>query len=213
LKELSLTLKAGDRVLMTGVSGQGKSTLLEVTAGMLPPTQGEVLLNDKPLNADIFRAMRHRISLISPEFFLFEDTIASNLNLGRPEELSNVLLAEAIERAKLTQLVSTLPDGADTNIGANGAALSLGERQRLILAHLYVKHPDLLLLDEATANLDPALEAEVISELQAYIPKESIVLMVAHKPPQNFQFNLHYQVKAGQLHLIKDSREPSAAAQ
>jgi ATP-binding cassette, subfamily B, bacterial MsbA len=203
LKEIDLVLEAGDRILISGPSGQGKSTLAETIAGLLPPSQGQVFVNNQIFDAKIFNQLRHRISLVSPNFFLFDDTIAANLELGATEENLRTQIDESLDKARLAETCRLMPEGLNKQIGPNGRTLSLGERQRLVLAHLYIKNPDLVLLDEATANMDPELESDVIKRLETFLAPGAIILMVAHKPPKNFCYTRHYHINEGRLLEVK----------
>jgi ABC-type bacteriocin/lantibiotic exporter with double-glycine peptidase domain len=89
----------------------------------------------------------------------------------------------------------------DSRIGVNGAELSVGQRQRVLLARLYLKQPDLVLLDEATANLDPSLESLLLNRLEQFLQPHAIVVMVAHKPPPNYRFTHHYRIENGRIAL------------
>ncbi len=200
LNNVNFTANAGDRILIKGPSGHGKSTFLEVLCGILPPTGGGVYYNGKPLGEDLFYTMRPHIAYISPTVYLFQDTLKANLLIGCPEkesELDNVLKLSGLDK-----VASELPGGLDTPIGIDGNALSLGQRQRVILARLYLRNPSLVILDEATANIDKKLEKELMHNLLTYINPETIIIMVAHKEPKGFEFNKSFIMENGTLKSV-----------
>jgi len=197
LSNINFEARAGDRILIKGPSGHGKTTFLEILCGILPPTEGSVLYDGMPLNEELFYDIRPYITYVSPTVYLFQDTLKMNLLIGCPEKENQ--LEKAISLAGLSNVVSELPKGLDTYIGTDGDALSLGQRQRVILARLYLKDPRIILFDEATANLDKQLEKDIIDNLASYISPESIVIMVAHKEPPNMNFNKRFKIENGTL--------------
>ena len=197
LRELNFTARAGDRILITGPSGQGKSTFLEVLCGLLPPDAGEVRVNDGTLDSDLFHRVRAGIAYVAPDLYLFRGTLRVNLTLGARAGPDDI--ARAVKLAGLEELVAALPDGLDSSIGVDGNELSLGQRQRVILARIYLKHPSLVLLDEATANLDPKLERDLIDRLQSFVDPDAIIVMIAHKAPPNYRYNCCFTMENGRL--------------
>ncbi|MBW8039161.1 MAG: ABC transporter ATP-binding protein [Planctomycetes bacterium] len=197
LNNINFMAQAGDRILIQGPSGQGKSTFLEILCGILPPSRGTVLFDDNPLNETLFYKIRPFIVYASPTVYLFEDTLLANLTMGSSFTEKN--LNEAITLSGLQEVVSELPNGLDSYIGSNGDTLSLGQRQRVILARLYLKKPKLILLDEATANLDTKMENQIIKNLLSFVSANSILIMVAHKEPKGMDFNKRFIMKNGQL--------------
>ena len=197
LKGLNFEGRTGDRILIEGPSGQGKSTFLEVLCGLLPPLTGSVLYDGKPLDGDLFYGLRPLIAYVAPTVYLFRDTLKNNLIMGC--QGNGAELEDAIRLAGLEEVVKEMPDGLDSLIGTNGDRLSIGQRQRLILARLYLKKPNLILLDEATSNLDPELENEIVENLLSFIDPEAILIMVAHKAPPNIKFNKRFIMENGRL--------------
>ncbi len=200
LNDMNFTANAGDKILIKGPSGHGKSTFLEVLCGILPPTEGTVYYDSEPLGEDLFYTIRPHVAYVSPTVYLFQDTLKANLLIGCPEkenELDNVLKLSGLDK-----VVSELPDGLDSHIGIDGNTLSLGQRQRVILARLYLRNPVLVILDEATANLDKKLEKELINNLLTYISPEAIIIMVAHKEPEGFEFNKSFIMENGKLENV-----------
>ena len=187
LDDISLELKQGDRVLLTGGSGNGKTTLIDVLSGLIIPDAGHVMLNQRPLNREQFYRLRSQMILASSTMYVFDHSIRFNLALDieRDEEQ----LWEALRMVELHNFVADCSLGLDTVVGPNGEQLSVGQRQRLLFARIFLRKPSLALLDEATANLDPELEAKVMDNLNRALDSSAIVFLVAHKPPPNYQYN------------------------
>ncbi|WP_241093596.1 thiol reductant ABC exporter subunit CydD [Xanthomonas sp.] len=164
LGELSFTLAAGQRLALVGPSGSGKSTLLEALAGWLPPRAGSV--QQRP---------GLRIGYAGQRPYLFHGSIADNLRLADPHA-SAAQLHAAAEAAQVLRFAERLPQGLDTVIGERGFGLSGGEARRIGLARLLLRDPELLLLDEPTAFLDPDTEAELLRTLAAFTRGRSVIV-------------------------------------
>ena len=106
------------------------------------------------------------------------------------------------EIGAIDSLVDVLPHGIDSNIGVNGNALSLGQRQRVILARLFLERPQLILLDEVTANLDLELEAKIMENIYSYIDEDSILILISHRKPLGANFNKSYKLNDGFLNQL-----------
>jgi len=210
LRDVSLVLEPGDRVLIAGPSGGGKSTLLEVIAGLLEPDSGTVAYDGQLLDEQLFRRVRSSIAIASPTVHLFRGTVRHNLSMGIAD--AEARIAEAVRLAGLEDALSELPHGLDTILGDDGNQLSLGQRQRVILARIYLKQPKLVLLDEATANLNPSLEAEIIDRLQSFVCPDCIIVLVSHKAPENFRYNKRYDMRDGQLAAVYSTIPATALA-
>ncbi|HEC27686.1 MAG TPA: ABC transporter ATP-binding protein [Gammaproteobacteria bacterium] len=196
--------QAGDRILIQGPSGHGKTTFLELICGLLTPTTGKVLLNGKNLDSGLFNMMRQQLAYVSQNVFLFRKSIRKNLMLDESVDMKSV--EKVIKSVGLQEFIAALPDGIDTNIGPNGAKLSLGQRQRIVLARLFLKKPNFILLDEATANLDQKQEKEIMKSISSFIDKNSILMVVAHKVPGGITFNKSYWLENGILHEDSSGR-------
>ncbi|MEK9643918.1 MAG: ABC transporter ATP-binding protein [Alphaproteobacteria bacterium] len=201
IHKIDFVANAKDRILITGPSGHGKSTFLEILSGLLPPDEGDIYFNGLPLDTQRFYEYRDRIAFVSPTLHLFDTSLRTNITIGVPAERVKAALDQAIYLSGLKEVVDVLPDGLDSRIGVNGAELSVGQRQRVLLARLYLKQPDLVLLDEATANLDPSLESLLLNRLEQFLQPHAIVVMVAHKPPPNYRFTHHYRIENGRIAL------------
>ncbi|MFL6585787.1 MAG: thiol reductant ABC exporter subunit CydD [Luteimonas sp.] len=164
IRDISLQIPAGSRLALVGPSGSGKSTLLDAIAGWLCPDSGEVQV-----------APDTRIALAGQRPWLFHGSIADNLRIGAPDA-TDVELAEAARVAQVTRFASQLPDGMDTVIGERGFGLSGGEARRVALARALLLRPQLLLLDEPTAFLDPETEADLLAALDAHLEGCTVIV-------------------------------------
>lgn len=167
LRHFSLALGAGEHVALVGPSGSGKSTLLEALAGWLPPREGRIVMREGI-----------RIGYAGQRPYLFHGSIADNLRLADPS-VSNERLQAVAEVAQVMRFARQLPQGLDTVIGERGFGLSGGEARRIGLARLLLREPDLFLLDEPTAFLDPQTEADLLQALAAHT-RGRTVLMATH---------------------------------
>ncbi len=178
LHGVSLRIGRGERVGLVGPSGSGKSTLASVLMGFLP-YDGDITMSGTELRAVDGDDLRCTIGLMSQQAHLFGTTIADNIRLGDPDA-SDDDVARALDAAQLTDWVATLPDGASTNVGAAGVAVSGGERQRLALARLLLARRQLVILDEPTEHLDATTAAALAQTLAAALAGTT-VLVITHR--------------------------------
>lgn len=179
IRDVSLTLAPGEVVGLSGASGAGKTTLMDVVCGLIRPQGGEVRVGGVGLDAAATARWRDGIAYVAQDAVMFNDTVRANLAWMCPGA-DAAAIAEALRIAGALALVARLPDGLDTIVGERGVLLSGGERQHLALARALLRAPRLLLLDEATSAIDPAGEREVMKELRALRPRPAI-LVVAHR--------------------------------
>jgi ABC-type transport system involved in Fe-S cluster assembly fused permease/ATPase subunit len=165
LRGVSFTVPAGKTVGIVGASGSGKSTLVRLLVRLLEPDSGRILLDGVPISALSLAALRQSIAVVPQETVLFNDSIGDNIAIGRagctPEEIE-----QAARRAHLHELIASMPDAYDTNVGERGLKLSGGERQRLAIARAAIKHPSIYIFDEATSALDSATELQIVRNLR-----------------------------------------------
>jgi ATP-binding cassette subfamily B protein len=178
LADVSLHIRPGETVALVGPSGSGKSTLTRLVLGFLRPTSGRVLLDGLDITTLDMRTARRFISVVPQEPVLFSGTIRDNVLYGLPNT-SDARLEDAL-RAANAEFVLHLPAGWDTPVGERGAQLSGGQRQRLAIARALIRDPRLLILDEATASLDPKTEADVRDALER-LRDGRTTLIVAHR--------------------------------
>lgn len=180
VSDVSFTVAPGETVALVGPSGVGKSTLLNVLLGFVAPTEGRVRVGGADLAEADRVEWRSRIAWVPQRPHLYAGSIAENVRLARPDA-DDAALRRALADAGAAGFVDALPDGADTVLGEDGAGLSAGQRQRLALARAFLADRPVLLLDEPTASLDGATEAEVVEAVRRLAVGRT-VLLVVHRP-------------------------------
>jgi ABC-type multidrug transport system fused ATPase/permease subunit len=179
LRGVSFRIEAGEHVGIVGPSGAGKTTLTDLLVGFYEPQQGEILLDGQRVT-DVAPSSIHAVVRgVAADGVLFRLSVAENIRYGRFEATDDEVL-EAAERAGLTPLLERLPEGLATPVGERGVELSVGERQRILLARAFVARPTVLILDEATANLDFHTEHLVKQAIQSLAGGRT-TLVVAHR--------------------------------
>ncbi len=176
LADCSFSIAPGEVVALVGATGSGKSTLCELVAGLVAPGAGTIRLSGVPIEDADPDDRRAAVSLVFQESFLFADTLAENLALGRA---SSDAVADATRLAQADRFIAHLPAGDATVLGERGVTLSGGQRQRAALARALVRRPRLLLLDDATSAVDPTIEARILAGLRAELA--TTALIVAHR--------------------------------
>jgi ATP-binding cassette subfamily C protein len=180
LREVSLTVRRGESLGIVGPTGAGKSTLVDLIVGLLPPSEGRVCVDGVDL-AGRARAWRRHVGYVPQQIVLLDDTLRRNVALGIADaDIDDARVAAALRVAQLDATVAGLPRGLDTSVGERGVRLAGGERQRVGIARALYHDPDVLVLDEATAALDTATEAAVADALRA-LRGEKTVLLIAHR--------------------------------
>jgi ATP-binding cassette, subfamily C, bacterial len=179
LHDISLRIEPGEFVAISGTSGGGKTTLLDLVSGLLSPETGRVLVDGHDLKSLDLQSWRGRIGYVPQEMLLLHDTIYRNVCLG-DERISRARAEEALRAAEVWTAVEHLPEGLNTMVGERGSRFSGGQRQRISLARALARQPSVLLLDEITASLDKKTEQEVCATLRQLAGKMTIVA-VSHQ--------------------------------
>jgi subfamily B ATP-binding cassette protein MsbA len=178
LKELSFTAAPGKMLALVGTSGAGKSTALALIPRLYTPTAGRILIDGAAITEVTLESLRGAIAYVGQDSLLFEDTIAANILLGRPDATRAEV--EAAAQAAACGFAAAMPNGFDTNVGVNGQRLSGGQRQRVAIARAILRNPRILLLDEATSALDTESEAAVQAALTK-LRQGRTTIVVAHR--------------------------------
>jgi len=201
----NLVIPAGEVTAIVGASGAGKTTIADLALGLVRPQQGEVFLDDVPLSEIDMAAWRHRVGYVPQETLLLHEDLLTNVTLGDPT-LTRSDVEEALQAAGATDFVRELPDGLDTPLGERGARLSGGQRQRIAIARALVHRPSLLILDEATAALDPISEAGIYDTVRS-LRGRTTVLAISHQPGLLKVADRVYRLSAGRVvELAGDAR-------
>lgn len=179
LHDINLTINKGETVAFVGMSGGGKSTLINLIPRFYDVTQGEILIDHHNVKDFLTGSLRNQIGLVQQDNILFSDTVKENILLGRPDATDDEIV-EAAKMANAHDFISNLPNGYDTEVGERGVKLSGGQKQRLSIARIFLNNPPVLILDEATSALDLESEA-IIQEALDVLSKDRTTLIVAHR--------------------------------
>jgi ATP-binding cassette subfamily C protein CydCD len=179
LDKVSLEIAAGTTLALVGPSGAGKTTIANLLLRFWDPNAGHILIDGVGLREFELDHLRARISLVSQDTYLFNDTLRANVALARPEA-DEAAVRRALEQAALAEFVDSLPEGLDTMVGERGVQLSGGQRQRVAIARAFLKNAPTLILDEATSHLDAVSEAQVRTALDALM-RDRTTIVIAHR--------------------------------
>lgn len=181
LNGFTMEIQKGTTSGIIGPSGCGKSTLIDIFVGLLTPCEGEILIDNQPLDRNNIAQWQKNIGYVSQQAYLLDDSILANIALGISNNEINLKQVEkVIEQAQLNEFINTLPEGIYTNVGERGVKLSGGQSQRISIARALYHNPEILVLDEATSALDNDTEAEVMKAINQLKGKKTI-LIIAHR--------------------------------
>jgi ATP-binding cassette subfamily C protein len=197
IEEANVIVPAGKLTCLMGPSGSGKTTLLDIVCGLIYPQQGKVLIDDTPLCEINLGRWRRRIGYVPQELVLFHDTLFANVTLG-DDRISLSEVEEALHAAGAWEFIDGLPEGLDTVVGERGIRFSGGQRQRISIARALVRRPLLLVLDEATANLDPATERELCKTF-ARLRGRMTILAATHQTALTQVADAIYRIQCGRV--------------
>lgn len=201
LRKVSLNLRPGEFVGIVGPTGSGKSTLLDIVLGMLEPDTGRITIDGAPL-ADRLEAWQRSIGYVPQDVYLVDETLRTNVALGwYGDEVDEPSVVEAIRLAGLDTVVAELPEGLETVVGERGVRLSGGQRQRIGLARALYTRPTVLVLDEATSNLDQLTEHRIVETLAALRGGVTIIV-VTHRAASVRDCDRLYYLESGAIRAV-----------
>ena len=197
LKNFSLSVPKGQSVALVGQSGSGKSTIANLVMRFYDVNKGEITLDGTNIKDIKKSSLRQLIGLVTQDSILFNDSVANNLRIGKPDADENELIA-ALNVANAWEFVKELPEGIDTNIGDSGNSLSGGQKQRLSIARAVLKNSPIMVLDEATSALDTESEQLVQVALENMM-KNRTSIVIAHRLSTIQNADLIIVMKQGQI--------------
>ena len=182
IDKINLKIKAKTMIGIVGSTGSGKSTLIDIISGLLKPTSGEILLDQKPFNENIIESWQNSIGFVPQEIFISDDTILKNIAFG--EDLKDIDIRRVEKASKMANIYDFINDqleeGFDTKLGERGIRLSGGQKQRIGIARALYLDPPILLLDEATSSLDNLTEKSILKSLEK-VSDQKTIIMIAHR--------------------------------
>jgi len=181
LKDINLSLKKGSRIGFIGVTGSGKSTLIDIIMGLLPTTNGNLAIDQQLIDNQNRRAWQAHIAHVPQNIYLSDSSISENIAFGvSKDKIDHQRVKKAAQQAQIAELIEGWKDGYQTFVGERGIRLSGGQRQRIGIARALYKKADILIFDEATSALDNETEREVMAAIEE-LGEEITVLIIAHR--------------------------------
>jgi ATP-binding cassette subfamily C protein len=210
IRDASLTFPAGLFTAIVGLSGAGKTTIVDLITALLRPHQGEIFIDNLPLAEINLRSWRKMIGYVPQEPLLLHETVVNNVTLGDPE-LTQKDAEYALRAAGAWEFVADMPQGMNSTVGERGNMLSGGQRQRIAIARALVHKPKMLILDEPTSALDRQNEAAICKTLRK-LRGEITILAISHRSTITAAADRSYQLQDGKAVLLADHPEASLAS-
>ena len=180
LSEISMNIKKGESIGIIGETGSGKSTLINLFIGLLKPSKGKVEVDELNILSNL-SGWYKKIGYVPQSIYLMDDTIKKNIAFGlRDDDIDDVLIKKAVEKASLNTLLNNLPNGLETIVGERGIGLSGGQQQRIGIARALYRDPEILILDEATSSLDNTTEKKIMDSIEL-LKRKITLLIVTHR--------------------------------
>ena len=201
LKDINLELRKNEIIGVYGPSGSGKSTMVDLICGLLKPTSGEITMDGRSMEKNIF-SWRKKFGYVTQKTYLIDDTIKNNILFGEEEKFDASRLQDSVKSSQLEDFIKQLPEGIETVVGERGAMLSGGQIQRIGIARAIYHKSEVLIFDEATNSLDVDSEQKIIDEIIGLKEKKTII-MISHKMSVLKICNKIYEVKDKKL-ILKD---------
>ena len=198
LADFNLNIKAGQKVLILGKTGSGKTTIAQLLTRMYETSTGKILIDGVDVNHFQVQNLRNDIGYVQQDVFLFSDTIQNNIQFGLKEKVSYDDLTHAAKTAHVLNEINNLPKQFDTLVGERGTTLSGGQKQRVAIARALIKNPCILILDDCLSAVDANTERTILANLDYYI-KDKTTLFITHRIFYNFNFDLIIYLQEGKI--------------
>jgi ATP-binding cassette subfamily B multidrug efflux pump len=198
LADFNLDIKAGQKVLILGKTGSGKTTIAQLLTRMYETSTGQILIDGVDVNNFQVQQLRSDIGYVQQDVFLFSDTIQNNMQFGLKEKVSYDDLTHAAKTAHVLNEINNLPKQFDTLVGERGTTLSGGQKQRVAIARALIKNPSILILDDCLSAVDANTERTILANLDFYI-KDKTTLFITHRIFYNFNFDLIIYLQEGKI--------------
>lgn len=202
LKNINLIIKKGEKIAITGETGSGKSTLVDLIIGLLMPDKGEILIDDVMLDEKNIKSWRNRAGYIPQTIYLFDDTVVQNVVMGE-EVIDEERVRAVLKKANILDFLEKHHEGIYTRVGEGGIKLSGGQKQRVAIARALYGDPDILVLDEATSSLDNQTESLVMDEIYD-ITKDKTLIIVAHRLSTIQRCDVIYRINNGMIETVNE---------
>ena len=208
LRDINLNIKHGEKIALVGANGSGKSSLVHLICRFYDPQHGSIMLDGVDLRDMALEDVRSRIGLVIQQTELFHDTVMYNIRYGSLEA-TDEQVRRAAQMAHAHEFIDSLPDKYETKVGPRGQRLSGGQRQRIALARAILRDPEILILDEATSQIDTESE-KLINEVLTEFSKNRTLIMITHRLSNLYLADRVYELDAGRM-LEYEPGEPQVA--
>ena len=198
LTDFNLHIKAGQKVLILGKTGAGKTSIAQLLTRMYEPTKGKITIDGIALNDIQLKQLRNDIGYVQQDVFLFSDSVENNIQFGLSDLLSKEELLKATEAAHVLNEINNLPKQFDTLIGERGTTLSGGQKQRIAIARSLIKNPAIFILDDCLSAVDAQTEQTILANFETYI-KDKTTLIITHRIFFQFHFDLIIYLDEGKI--------------
>jgi len=207
LKDINFTIKKGQTVGIIGTSGAGKSTLVDILIGLLMPTKGKELIDERELNDNIRTSWIQKIGYVPQTPYIYDGTLAENIAFGyKDSEIDRKRVLEVCKMAAMQDFLEELPNGIDTQIGERGVRLSGGQRQRVAIARALYLNPEVMIFDEATSSLDTKSE-KVIQKTIYSLKRKQTLIIIAHRLTTVQECDFLIWLEKGTIKMIGSPKE------
>ena len=198
LSQFNLTIQPGQKVLILGKTGSGKSTIAQLLTRMYETSTGHILMDGENINQLQLQHLRNNIGYVQQDVFLFSDTIQNNIQFGLNESASDANLIQATTTANVLNEINNLPKQFETLVGERGTTLSGGQKQRVAIARALIKNPTILILDDCLSAVDANTERTILGNLDFYI-KDKTTIFITHRIFYNYHFDLIVYLQDGKI--------------